>query len=332
MMDFLTLKKYVAHDMKMSHVYQPVMIKELLLSDKPVSARQIAKNFLEYDNSQIEYYERIVKNMPARVLKSHGIVKSVAGGYLLDLDECALSENQKDELIELCNQKRDIFLDKRGEKIWQHRRKGTGPISGSVRYEVLKRAGFRCSLCGISADERYLDVDHIIPRNAGGQDTPETLDNYQALCYVCNRNKRDTDNTDFRDWAKIYHAKQPQCIFCHPEPKRILAESELAYVFKDNYPVTESHVLVIPKRHAPSLFELYAPEINACIRLIGQFKNTIEAADKRVQGFNVGVNVGEASGQTILHCHWHLIPRRFGDVHNPRGGIRNTIPGKGDYK
>jgi len=73
------------------------------------------------------------------------------------------------------------------------------------------------------------------------------------------------------------------------------------------------------------------PEVNACNRLLDDLRNEIMKTDERVVGFNIGTNVGEAAGQTIFHCHIHLIPRRKGDVENPRGGIRQVIPGKGDY-
>lgn len=87
------------------------------------------------------------------------------------------------------------YLKKRGTAVFDHRRAALGYLSGSLRYEVLKRAGFRCELCGISADERAIEVDHIIPRKHGGDDD---LINLQALCYKCNANKGARDNVDFR--------------------------------------------------------------------------------------------------------------------------------------
>jgi 5-methylcytosine-specific restriction endonuclease McrA len=80
----------------------------------------------------------------------------------------------------MCAEKIDQYVDKRGDRIWSHRRKSTGYISGTLRYEVLKRAKFRCELCGVSADEKALEVDHIIPRQIGG---PDDISNLQALCY-----------------------------------------------------------------------------------------------------------------------------------------------------
>ena len=110
-----------------------------------------------------------------------------------------------------------------------------------------------------------------------------------------------------------------------------MAETELAFAIRDAYPVAPLHTLVIPKRHARGYFELGQAEINACHRLLGQQREMIAHEDGGVTGFNIGVNDGEAAGQTVFHCHVHLIPRRRGDVDNPAGGVRNTMPGKGDY-
>jgi ATP adenylyltransferase len=121
------------------------------------------------------------------------------------------------------------------------------------------------------------------------------------------------------------------CIFCSIDDERILNENQHAVAIRDQFPVTHLHTLVIPKRHAPDYFDLTQEEILACDSLLRFEKDSILAQDKTVEGFNVGINAGEVAGQTIPHCHIHLIPRRNGDVPKPRGGVRNTIPGKGDY-
>jgi len=99
----------------------------------------------------------------------------------------------------------------------------------------------------------------------------------------------------------------------------------------DNFPVTEGHTLIIPKRHVAEYFELYQPELNGTQSLLSQMKQEISRADGRVSAFNIGVNIGIAAGQTVSHCHVHLIPRRDGDVENPRGGVRGVIPAKQSY-
>ena len=121
------------------------------------------------------------------------------------------------------------------------------------------------------------------------------------------------------------------CLFCEIPAARVISQNPLAYAIRDNFPVTEGHTLIIPKRHALDYFELTADEVLACNDLINQTRTTILMDVNPAEGFNIGINAGVVAGQTIFHCHIHLIPRRAGDVENPRGGVRHVIPGKGDY-
>ena len=121
------------------------------------------------------------------------------------------------------------------------------------------------------------------------------------------------------------------CLFCNIPQERIVLENDLAYAVRDGYPVTEMHSMIIPKRHIQDYFDLTTDELLACDQLIRSLKKEISNSDSSVNGFNIGMNSGESAGQTIFHCHIHLIPRRTGDVENPRGGVRHIIPGKGDY-
>ncbi len=313
----------------MAHIYQPVMLQTLLINKGSANQKEIAKSLLSNDDSQIEYYINITNSMVGKVLRNHGLVTKDTKSknyHLTGYD--SLSDNEVTNLINLCQQRLDDFLEKRGNQIFQHRKKSAGYISGTIRYEVLKRARFRCELCGISADEKALEVDHILPRNNGGSDE---LFNLQALCYSCNAMKRDRDDTDFREVRDSYNKREKDCLFCKIDKTRIVTENELAYTILDGFPVTEFHSLTIPKRHASTYFELGQAEINACNQLLFQMKETIQSRDKTVTGFNIGINNGETAGQTIFHNHIHLIPRRVGDVENPRGGIRHVIAGKGNY-
>ncbi len=125
--------------------------------------------------------------------------------------------------------------------------------------------------------------------------------------------------------------KSKDCLFCNIPPERIILENNLAYAIYDGFPVTEHHALVIPKSHLADYFSLSKDELSACDDLLHQFRKRILSYDESVQGFNIGMNAGEAAGQTIFHCHIHLIPRRSGDVENPRGGVRGVIPSKQQY-
>ncbi len=122
------------------------------------------------------------------------------------------------------------------------------------------------------------------------------------------------------------------CLFCNSEKSGCAHENELAYASYDSYPVSEYHCLIIPKRHIKDYFDLSNEELIACNKLIKILKKEITNKDSSVKGFNLGTNIGKVSGQSILHCHFHLIPRREGDVENPQGGVRSVIPKKQHYK
>ena len=312
----------------MSHIYQPVMIKELLKRGGKANTRKIAAAFLARDVSQLEYYEQITKDMPGKVLAKHGIVQRDRDGFRLTIDPSSLSSDERNELIRLCDEKVSAYLEKRGTAAYDHRRAALGYLSGSLRYEVLKRAGFRCELCGISADERAIEVDHILPRKHGGKDD---LTNLQALCFKCNANKGARDDEDFRMVREGINERQSGCIFCELPANRIIASNALAIAIRDSYQVTELHTLVIPKRHAATFFDLFEPERRALNQLLDGLRVEIMKKDGSVSGFNIGMNSGVAAGQTVGHAHVHLIPRRQGDVQNPRGGVRGVIPGKAAY-
>jgi len=125
-----------------------------------------------------------------------------------------------------------------------------------------------------------------------------------------------------------------ECIFCDLQSldrQRIIDENNLAYAIRDGFPVTKFHTLFITKRHVSDYFGLTQPELNAINLLIDRQRELLNKSDESIDGYNIGINCGETAGQSVFHCHIHLIPRRKGDVENPRGGIRNLIPGKGSY-
>jgi diadenosine tetraphosphate (Ap4A) HIT family hydrolase/5-methylcytosine-specific restriction endonuclease McrA len=326
-MTFEELAEFIGRGMKMSHVYQPVMLMRLLSNRGRATARDIARAILQHDESQLEYYEKVTHAMVGRVLRNRRVVTKEGQEYRLSGFE-ELDDEQIRTLIELCPRRLDDYLRRRGDRMWRHRRLAEGYISGTWRYEVLKRARFRCKLCGIPADEKALQVDHILPRNRGGADD---LSNLQALCYTCNAMKRDRDDTDFRAVAASYAHRQAGCVFCELPADRLVLENRLAIAILDRYPVTERHMLVLPRRRAATYFELCRPEVNACNLLLEEARVRIEREDGSVRGFNIGINAGVAAGQTVPHCHIHLIPRRDGDVGDPAGGVRHLIPGKGYY-
>ena len=271
---FVKLKNYITKKMSMSHIYQPLMLIELIKGNGKASGSNIAKSFLSYDETQIDYYKKITTLMPFKYLSKHlNEIKKSKDNY--SFEDFDLEESQKNELIKMA-----------------------------------------------------LEVDHIIPRTKGGKDE---LSNFQALCYTCNSQKSNKDDTHFKKILESYNHRKKGCIFCNISQSKVVKSNELAVVIKDNYPVTKNHCLIIPKRHCSDYFDLYQPEINAISQLINEMKTELQKKDKTIKGFNIGNNSGEVSGQTIFHCHIHLIPRRKGDTENPRGGVRGVIKNKQDY-
>ena len=122
-----------------------------------------------------------------------------------------------------------------------------------------------------------------------------------------------------------------ECIFCNLDQKRIISTSNFFHVIRDSFPVSDLHTLIIPKRHAETYFDLDEDETGELSKVLKIERQKILEMDDTVKAFNIGINAGEESGQTIFHCHIHLIPRRKGDVKDPRGGVRGVIPNKQKY-
>jgi len=122
------------------------------------------------------------------------------------------------------------------------------------------------------------------------------------------------------------------CIFCEiATTDRVIDQTDHTFVIRDAFPVTEGHTLIIPKRHVADYFDLNPNETSDIQELLQKHKALIEVNDESVDGFNIGINVGATAGQTVFHVHVHLIPRRIGDVENPKGGVRGVIPAKQKY-
>ena len=122
------------------------------------------------------------------------------------------------------------------------------------------------------------------------------------------------------------------CFFCSRAKKESIYSSDFTFVLTDNkFPVTKHHTLIAPHRHVPDFFNLTSEEFNDLIKILKKQRKLLLNLDKRITGFNVGVNAGIDAGQSIMHCHIHLIPRRKGDMENPKGGVRGVIPSKQKY-
>lgn len=324
-MTYEELEDFISNKMSMSHIYQPLLIRSLVESGGTATLRQLAHLFLAQDESQLKYYEGIIKGEPVKTLKKHGVISRDKN--LLSLQVTKLSFAQKAHLKMLCEQKLQEFIVKKGLGLWDYRMLDTDPVPGSLRNRVLQEADGRCELCGATKKERPLDVDHIVPRSKGGKNT---YDNLQVLCSKCNRAKGNKDDTDLKGFKAADH--EPSCLFCSEELReRAVEEYGSVFAIKDAYPVTDGHHLVVPKRHTDDYFTMTADEKKDAETLLVILKKRLIDADDTIKGFNVGMNCGEVAGQSVPHAHIHLIPRRERDMVAPKGGVRGVIPEKQKY-
>lgn len=123
---------------------------------------------------------------------------------------------------------------------------------------------------------------------------------------------------------------EPPCPFCTVNPARILHESTLVRILPDGFPVSPGHLLLVPRRHIASWFDATPEEQQALTAAIAVARSLVEQ-EHQPEGYNVGMNLGEAAGQTVMHLHVHVIPRYRGDVADPRGGVRWVLPARADY-
>jgi ATP adenylyltransferase len=307
---------------QMSHIYKPVMLQAVLKRGGKASKAEIAADIIQRDGLQQEHYRRnIIDRQPGVRLVRDGALKRDGENYSLASPFDQLAESDRLELIAECERRIEEFIERHGDRFGSP---NSDPVPGSLAYEVRKRSGGRCELCGVSHEEVALEVDHIVPRSIGGSND---LSNLQALCRTCNAEKGNRDDTDFRTITASFEHREPDCIFCQKET----GDDPLAFVVDDGFPVTEGHSLIIPRRHVASYFDLHQSERNAMERLMHKRREELLAGDPSIAGFNVGINAGEAAGQTVFHVHIHLIPRRHGDVDDPQGGVRAVIPEKQRY-
>ena len=308
----------------MSHICQLQLIKSLIDAGGSATVRQLARQFLLKDESQVLHYVQRIKALPLPILKKHGIVQREKD--LISLTKKGLTFTEKAELAILCEKKLQQLVARRGMGLWDYHPLDSDTVPDSLRYIALRESGGRCALCGATKKDQRLNVDHIVPRSKGGKTEYENL---RVLCVNCYRVKGNKDQTDFRH-DPSYSVED--CRFCYDNITNIIVEEfDTVSAITDGYPVTSGHLLIVPKRHITDYLLLSQREKNDADNLIRLLADSIKQKDSRVTGFNIGANCGESAGQTIFHAHIHLIPRRDGDTPNPRGGVRGVIPGKRAY-
>lgn len=279
-MNFEELEHFIKHKMRMSHIYQPLLIRKLLEQDNVATTEEIARGFLNNDMSELNYYKRVAKRYPRGILKTHGVISYEKDTFTLLLDGNITSEKRK-RLIELCDWKFSEFVRK-DPWIRKLRELDAKSISSSIRYDILAKAKGRCAACGIESFRTKFHIDHIIPRSLGGKTEP---DNLQALCSQCNLGKRNRDDTDFIRWKKRMQFRRKDCLLC--DPKRQIMSNTLACAVHDTYKDAMSS-LIMPKRHVGKFYEMIPSERNLCFDLVHRVQGMIKNMDRSITGFHTG--------------------------------------------
>ena len=212
-MKSIELKTFLTDKMSMTEIYQPVIIKELLQNSGTCTKDQLAVALADYDLSVKDYYRKIVMRWPKITLTKHNVINYQREGEKWNL---IASIQDRDELINICDRKIAEWLEKKRDQ------EKDPAVNQSKRYRVLKRAKSKCELCGIPAQLRPLDIDHIIPQSKADKFGKVVLngkhilvhseENLQVLCFKCNRAKRDQDGTDFRKRKKLVRDRIPEII------------------------------------------------------------------------------------------------------------------------
>ena len=297
-MDYRDLSDFILKRMRMTHIYQPLMIRTLLKSDdNRATADDIASEFLHQDISQLKYYKAIVKRWPhVTLVKKRNIVSYNRGIYKLRLDH-DLSDEERQDLIEKCNLRINEFIDK-DPMIRKFRELDRKSVSGSVRFHVLAKSKGVCMACGAKSTEAFLHVDHIVPKSLGGL---TELDNLQALCYKCNTQKRNRDETDFMLWHKRLEFRNPKCKLCK-KPHKTDSENRMAYAIPESG--TDAGSIVVPVRHVGSFAEMIPAEMHLCMALIGDV-----LTDMRKKMPEAEFGVSWLDGLREGHCRIRIMPR-----------------------
>jgi diadenosine tetraphosphate (Ap4A) HIT family hydrolase/5-methylcytosine-specific restriction endonuclease McrA len=305
----------------MSGPYQPIIIKCLLENGGVASLRSIAKELAANDPEAIDYYIEKLKVYPKQVLKNHGIASLEKDSFHFEKD-ISIESDEKGELIRIASDKAEEYYTK--NPFSDFARHGWG----NLRHKMITDHPY-CALCGAKpSPDIMLDIDHILPVSKGGTDEPSNL---QVLCHRCNRGKGNDLIKSAKEAHRDFRNPQDGCIFCSLEESRIIHQDDYVIVIKDKYPVTTGHTLIIPKRHVSKALDLTDIEMLSIFHMSKKITQELQNEDLKITGFNLGFNVGQDAGQTVFHVHFHIIPRRNGDVSEPTGGIRNIIPGKGKY-
>ena len=256
------LVEFIEQKMRMSHIYQPLLIQTLVESGGQATLRELAVKFLTQEEAEIREMMKTIKKMPVHVLsaknksRKKAIVEERDGVVRLLAQPADLKERA--EVLGACAKRLHEYVAARGEGIWNHKWLDS-PTGGAMRLRVLEAGGRRCALCGATHKERMLDVDHILPHSKGG---PSTFENLQVLCSKCNRAKGNRSDHDYRA-AEPDAPGYADCALCAlPTLTDFPAENELARAVWYDTPAGRQ-LCILPKRHVNAYVDLTSHEVLA---------------------------------------------------------------------
>lgn len=319
-MTFDDLKLFLLKETHDTATCPPLIVRTLVESGGSATLDRLAAALLSSDEFLLRHVEKRLRRTGLRALVRSGIVTRQKDMVVLNLPE--LTARERDELKSVCERKIGEYRTGPAMSLLDDL-PGGDPVPSSLRCRLLKEAKGRCALCGATKHEAPLEVRHLVPRSEGGRTVYENL---RVVCPECSRGKHG-DSTRLR--AVIEKAFNDRCPFCRYNLEgEKPAENELAFVKPDARPITDGHSLIIPKRHARDWFDTTAAEQAAMNELLAIRRKQLLEADPTIEGFNVGMNVGEIAGQTVFHCHLHLVPRRKSDEGKVKGSVRGMIRDK----
>ena len=290
---------FLKNRMKPTELYQPAVIKELLMHDGQRTKSQLAAALAQYDLSVQKYYEHIVMRYPKDTLTKHSIVDFQRSGSLFRLLAYPDDADLRAEAISLC----ELKISEKCES--KRNRDKTPKVGTSLRYEILKESGGRCTLCGVPASLRPIDIDHIVPRSKADKNGKvrkngrlidlNSRENLQALCFSCNRGKRDADTTDFRRTRKLVRDRVPSLIESEggSAPVKVLTGRALKKALHEK--LIEEHTELITAADPDARTEEMADMIEVLFALAREIQidqvqllNVVERKRKEKGGFTEG--------------------------------------------
>ena len=285
------------------------------------------------NNPHLTAIERTSMSYPTRWLKRHNLLKGeildFGCGYGFDTDQL---KNEGYDIVGYDNYYRPDYPSKRFDTIICNY--VLNVLEPEEQAEVLMSVSELLKPTGTA----YFTVRRDLKTEGFRIHYVHKQPTYQSNVVLPYRSLFKNENCEIYEYRHFNHTQykrlyrlDKECVFCQLVPEvELLSETATAVAFLDGYPVCEGHTLIVPKRHVANYFDLTIHEQRALWLLVNRCKKILTER-YNPDGFNVGVNVNEAAGQSIFHVHVHLIPRYKGDVDNPKGGVRGVIPNKQKY-